>query len=151
MTESICSLGLHASQKGAPEKSTPAHSSKVLSKNREIFTCSSEMRRSRRLPKSPKKGRRRGTTKSRRRSGSMLRTSPRTGSILRLSQVYFALKRLQRPASVLLCTTVASLHEHVLYENTSDLSTESLGPIALFSVQVSFVISTLVDLVRRLI
>ena len=42
-------------------------------------------------------------------------------------------------------TAVDLLYKHVLYKQTHEMSTRSLGPIALFSVHVSFVISTLTD------
>ena len=45
--------------------------------------------------------------------------------------------------------TIDLLYKNVLCNPNHNISTKSLGPIALFSVQVSFVVSTLVDFVRR--
>ena len=38
---------------------------------------------------------------------------------------------------------VDSLYERILCKHTQDISTKSIGPVAMFSVQVSFVISTI--------
>ena len=42
--------------------------------------------------------------------------------------------------------SVDSLFKYVLQKHTYNISTKFLGPVELLSVQVSFVISTLVDL-----